>query len=136
MAKTGLAIPVRADGRGRWQRLSGSQQTRKIILLNLTDGQSRNPFQDIGLGRDMIFASMSRSLQADMRRRIKTMFDRFEAAKRARLIKQPVFTEFPETQELEVRIDYLDMENNKPQEAVIERFAIGSRPAPVFVAPA
>ena len=117
MAHVGIAIPFQANGRGGLLLLTGGEQMRKIIFTRLSDCESSNPYQqDIGIGADMIFAINDESLQAELRRRIDLNFSELRAQGRARLLKPPLFKRKSETQELEVLVQYLDMETNKPEE--------------------
>jgi len=117
---TGIAIPFQANGRGRLLLVSGEDQLRKIILLNLMNLESDNPFQqDIGLGGEMIFAVQSNELKGELRRRVNAFFRRLQLQNRARLAKPPVFEERPESQELEMIISYINLEDNKPSDLAI-----------------
>lgn len=114
MPKRGIALPFQTNGRGRLVLCESEEQLRKIIMLNLMNLDSDNPFQsDLGLGAEMIFALQSEQLKAELRRRINATFRRLQLQNRARLAKQPVFTERSETQELEVNISYINLEENK-----------------------
>lgn len=115
--KNGLAIPFSSDGRGRLALVSGEAQLQKIIVLNLSDLDSSNPFQgELGIGRDMIFAIASESLRTDLKRRIKELFRRLQLQDRARLAKSPSFTTDSNLQELTVNIAYINLEEDKPGE--------------------
>jgi hypothetical protein len=115
--KVGMAVPFSSDGRGRAALVSGETQLRKLIFLNLMDLESANPFQgDIGIGSGMIFALNNESLQAELRRKINSLFRRLQLEDRARLNRATKFTVLPETQELEADIEYLNLEENKPRE--------------------
>lgn len=115
--KTGIAIPFAADGRGRLALTSGNGQLEKIIILNLSDLESANPFQgEIGIGADMVFAVSSVKLRADIKRRIAKLFRRLQLQDRARLDGQPVFTSDSANQELTVDIKYINLEEDKPGE--------------------
>ncbi len=113
--KTGLAIPFNADGRGRLAMVSGNAQLEKIIILNLSDLDSANPFQgEIGLGADMVFAIASTKLRADIKRRINALFRRLQLQDRARLEGAPTFTPDPILNEMTVDVTYINLEENKP----------------------
>jgi len=113
--KTGIAIPFSADGRGRLAMVSGNAQLEKIIILNLSDLASANPFQgDIGLGAEMVFAISSAKLRAEVQRRIKMLFRRLQLQDRARLETSPAFSSDSTKQELTVEIRYINLEEDKP----------------------
>lgn len=113
--KTGIAIPFSADGRGRIALVSGDDQLQKIIAMNLSDCQSDNPFQDdLGIGADMVFAIASTKLRADLKRRITVLFRRLQLQDRARLAAAPTFEIDDKQQELNVDINYVNIEEDKP----------------------
>lgn len=115
--KTGLALPFSADGRGRLALVSGNNQLEKIIILNLSDLESENPFQsDLGLGADMVFAVASDKLRAEVNRRIKLLFRRLQLSDRARLEGPVIFTTDDNLQEMTVDIKYINLEEDKPGE--------------------
>jgi hypothetical protein len=112
--KTGIAIPFSADGRGRLALCSGPAQLRKIIIQNLSDCESLNPFQDLGIGAEMVFAINSTKLRQDIKRKINELFKRLQLADRARLNGPPTFKEDLKLMNLEVSINYIDLVENKP----------------------
>lgn len=123
--KTGIAIPVSSDGRGRMALVSGENQLRKLILLNMMDLESANPFQgDIGIGASMIFQNDTPLLQAELRRRISVLFRRLQLQDRAKLSRAVSFTSKPETQDLEAEISYVNLEENKPFDVQLRMAAV------------
>lgn len=116
-AKTGLTLPFQANGRRRLRVSGGNEQLRKIILLNLGDLESENPFQDdLGLGGDLIFAVNNEELRSDLKLRIDALFRRLLVEDRAKLRKEPTFEIFQEAQELVVNIEYINIEENRAEE--------------------
>lgn len=85
-------------------------------MLNLSDLDSANPFQevDLGLGADMVFAVGSDKLRAEVRRRINVLFRRLQLQDRARLDGSPQFTSDSQNQELTVDINYINLEEDRP----------------------
>jgi hypothetical protein len=113
--KTGIAVPFSSDGRGRLALVSGDNQLSKIIMLNLSDLDSTNPYQgDIGIGAEMVFAIASTRLRADIRRRINALFRRLQLQDRARLDGAPDFVTDSSLQEVTCSITYINLEENKP----------------------
>jgi len=124
--KTGIAIPFSADGRGRLALVSGDDQLRKLIILNLSDCDSANPYQDdLGLGADMIFAIASVKLRADVKRKVNSLFRRLQLTDRARLSGPPSFTTDEEEQSITMDIDYINLEENRPGQLGM-KFSLGS----------
>jgi hypothetical protein len=129
--KQGLAIPVCADGRGRFSLVSGDLQLQKLIILNLSDCESYNPFQDgeIGIGSGMVFAVASDKLRADVRSKIALLFRRLQLQDRARLLGRPKFTTDPSNQEVTVDFEYLNLEENKKGDMSL-KFSLQGSTAP------
>lgn len=124
--KTGIAIPFSADGRGRLALVSGENQLRKLIILNLSDCDSANPYQDdLGIGADMVFAIASVKLRADVKRRATLLFRRLQLSDRARLAEPPSFETDQASQSITMNIDYINLEENRPGQVGI-KFTLGS----------
>ena len=122
--KTGIALPFSTDGRGRLARTAGEGQLSKVILLNLMDLESANPFQDdLGLGAFMIFAVNNEDLHTELRRRINELFRRLQLQDRAKLARPPSFQTNIAEQELEMNISYVNLEENKPGD-ISETFSL------------
>lgn len=120
MAKTGIAIPFQGNGTKRIRMIGGNSQLRKIILLNLGDLESKNPFQDgLGLGGDLIFSVSDEQLRAELRLRIEALFRRLQLQDRARLAKIPEFTIDSKNMELKVDISYINIEENREEDLEI-----------------
>lgn len=118
--KTGIAVPVSGDGRGRFAFVSGEAQLAKLISVNLSDCDSDNPFQDLGTGRDAIFAVNDDRTRINLRQRINRLFTRLQLQDRARLRQPAVFTTNSEEQELDVEIEYINLEEDKPGDVTVK----------------
>src|SRR5438128_1128996 len=107
----GLETPVGAE-QGRARLVQGEDQLKKVIALALSDGDSDNPFQDLGLGNGSIFDINDEDLQAKMRQRVARVFRRFHLERRASLA--PGFPTFQpggaDGAELIMTIRYINME--------------------------
>jgi hypothetical protein len=112
--KAGWAVPFSGDGRGRVAQTFGNDQLEKLIATNLQDLSSGNPFQELGIGEDMVFAVAAEHLRIDLRRRIRALFKRLQLADRARLAKEPDFNVNATVGELTINIDYINIEEDKP----------------------
>lgn len=113
----GLEVPVSAE-QGRLRIAQGEEQLKKVITLALADGDSDNPFQDLGLGNGSIFDINDQDLQAKMRQRIVRAFRRFQAEGRAMLAQgSPVFRRGgSDGEELYAVIRYINMETTDSEE--------------------
>lgn len=72
MAK-GIKLPMRAKN-GRLVLLGGDAYVEQLIFTGLADGESENPFQDLGLGEFMIFGINDKMTDGQIRERVKSMF--------------------------------------------------------------
>ena len=52
---TGISTVWKANGRGGVHVATGKEHVSGILSAALGNGESRNPFQDLGLGEDHIF---------------------------------------------------------------------------------
>jgi hypothetical protein len=80
----GATIPAKVVN-GRLQKLSGNEYIRTLLMLAFGEGQSDNPFQDLGLGEFMIFGINDAETEGEIRPRVERMFDSFERDQLARL---------------------------------------------------
>jgi len=106
----GLSVPVRADATGQLVFDDGEDQLKKIIMLNLADGTSDNPFQDLGVGTGSIFAVTDSRRVTYIRERINRLFARLKAEGRAQLASTPEFSVLAGSGELVVDVRYLNLE--------------------------
>lgn len=114
MPKTGMSVPIAVDQAGGALLDEGGDQILKLLMLALTNCESANPFQNLGLPEDIIFRINDPIVEAEVALAIENVFKTFETAKRARLVKAPEFTRRVEG-ELEVRIDWVDLEETRRQ---------------------
>lgn len=103
----GVLIPFTVQ-RGRMRVADGSEKLSSDILLAVSEGDSGNPFLDVGTTSPLwtLNDAPARSL---MRHQIAKRFARFEADGRAKLVS----IDFPPTSYkgmIEVLIHYLDLE--------------------------
>jgi hypothetical protein len=107
---SGIALPF-GTVNGRLALITGEEQLQKIILLSLSDCDSANPFQDLGIGMRAIFAIDGPEVRSHLSEEIKKAFTRFEKAGKARLSPgYPKFDMNSTTQELVAHVRYINME--------------------------
>jgi hypothetical protein len=112
---TGLALPVGIDSKGRARMVSGVEQTDKIILLHLADGESDNPYQDIGIGEEVVFANPETRARAIVTDRIRTLFRRLEKSRRAKLASSSISIQsLPGTGNFDVGFERISLESDRP----------------------
>jgi hypothetical protein len=80
----GATIPAKIRN-GRLVKISGNEYIRQLLMLAFGEGESDNPFQDLGLGEFMIFAINDAESEGDIRPRVERMFESFERDQLARL---------------------------------------------------
>lgn len=115
----GLTLPVQVSkGRAVYDR--GDAQLRKVIMVALSDCDSLNPFQDLGLDPTDVFAINDEITQAEIRQRIAIAFRRFEAEGTARLLQgYPKFAINSDTQELISELKYQNLETTLTDELAL-----------------
>jgi hypothetical protein len=125
---TGIALPISVV-KGRLQLASAEDQLKKIIFLGLSDCDSANPFQDLGIDTSVVFAIADEDTKARARRRIVTIFKALQAQGRARLAAGfPTFSVDSETQELVAEIEYVNMETTAVDELQLAYPSNGGTP--------
>lgn len=95
--------------------VSGVEQTDKIILLHLADGESDNPYQDIGIGEEVVFANPETRARAIVTDRIRTLFRRLEKSRRAKLASSSISIQsLPGTGNFDVGFERISLESDRP----------------------
>lgn len=82
---TGISTRFVGSGRGGFKQDKNNDHIRGLLATALGPGESGNPFQDLGLGEDMIFDPADSTTFNDVRDRIKEIFEDFERAELATL---------------------------------------------------
>jgi hypothetical protein len=110
---TGLRIPITVRN-GRLALESGREQTAKVLLLKMSEGESDHPFLQNRALRPALFRTDTASRRALIRRQIELHFADMTRQHRAKLIS---FSFLPAGEgQVEVRTRYLDIETDKPGE--------------------
>lgn len=114
---TGLAIPVGVNNQGGAKLVSGDENDKKIISLSLGDDSNENAFQqNIGLGIGMIFDISDEITKANILRRLREVFRRFEAQKRFLLREETIKWGSNENQEFVLEFKYVCIESDEEKE--------------------
>lgn len=110
---TGLKIPVGVDkSGGAAVETNESAQTKKLLVLALSEGGDENPFQNIGLPADLIFSIKSPALRARSEKMINRILAKF--TERVALGPKEPFTFKEDTPgEYELTFQYVDLLTNK-----------------------
>lgn len=114
----GTQTPWKADSLGRVVLVENDDYIRDIIGIALGSGDSENPFQDIGLGEEIIFSVNDFVTEATVRRRVEDIFRDLETNGLARLVK-PNGVTFPGTDvegEMFVVIKFINLETDRVDE--------------------
>ncbi len=85
---TGISTEFVRSGHGGFKQDKDNDHIRGLLGAALGPGDSDNPFQDLGLGEDMIFDPADSTTFNDVRDRIKEIFEDFERAELATLQKR------------------------------------------------
>lgn len=84
MAK-GFSIPFRANHKGRVVLSDGDTHLAELLGIAFGSGDSNNPFQELGLGEDMVFENATEELFNNIAVKIRTIFENFEDEELAKL---------------------------------------------------
>lgn len=113
---TGLAIPVGITSAGRARLSTGDEQLVKIIGTHLSNADSENPFQQIGIS-GIVFGINDKRVQPLIRHRLGTLFGRLKAEGRAELDEGSIrFENIPDEGELELFFKYLNLRTNETED--------------------
>lgn len=115
----GIQLPVRASQGGGFRLLSGDDYIAQLIALQAGDGDSENPFLDVGFALTAVFANLSDGAwKAQQQRKITELFARLQRAQLAKLVST-AWSSGPKPGEYTVLIRYLSIETNSENETPI-----------------
>lgn len=115
MAYRGLAVPIRAVN-GRAVTVAGEAQTRKLLQLCCSDGDSSNAFADeVGLAAP-IFAVDNPATRATVKGQIESHFRRLLRDDRAKLTGVDFDSSAAASGDLRIQVSYIDLETGSPQQ--------------------
>lgn len=109
----GLRMPVGVDASGGAALAAGDEQNNKIIKVALSDCDSENAFQDIGLGVWMIYEIDSPEVQARALNIIRRIFRQFRAEQRFKLLERTIRFVKSTEGETDLEFKYLDIESDQ-----------------------
>lgn len=81
----GISSPARANGNGGLLIVTKDQHIRSLVGVALGEGDSNNPFQDLGLGEEMIFDIADPGSFNAVADKITRIFQGFEESELAQL---------------------------------------------------
>lgn len=108
----GIELPTRAVN-GRLKLLSGDQYIDQLVAVALGDGDSDNPFQDLGLGEFMIFGINDSLTDGEINTRVQAAFELLETDQLAQLKS----ISFESRAEVKIMfLEYINLETGKRRE--------------------
>ena len=112
----GLRIPVGVNNKGRANvETDATEQTKKILFLAFSENEDRNPFQNVGFTRGLIFQIINPALRAKASREIEQVLARL--SERVELAPDTVIGfENKNNGEVEMSFKYVDLFTNKVEE--------------------
>lgn len=114
---SGLSLPIRCVN-GRAAIDVGEDQLKKIIMLTIADCDSDNPYQELGLEPNIVFAVNDTQVRSYARQRIIEAFKRLQSEGRAELLDEaPTFTDADG--ELVCSIKYVNLETTLAEELIL-----------------
>ncbi len=117
----GIHVVFRHNGRGGLLIVDGDTWIMDLLATALQDGDSRNPFQSVGLGEGVIFENPDQELWNDLRIQITDIFDRFEESKLARLQDRPDNLQVIQMGEGKygMKVFFINLERMAPAEGIL-----------------
>lgn len=100
----GIGTIVSANKSGGFYQPTGNEHIFGLLQTALGSGDSANPFQDPGLGEDMIFDPLTVETFAPVQDRIREIFDDFTRQELASLQERPDNLKIIETDTAEAAI--------------------------------
>jgi hypothetical protein len=101
---SGIDTVFKASKRGGFYQATGPDHIMGLIRTSFGSGDSTNPFQDLGLGEDMIFSTLDLESFAPVQDRIREIFQDFETQELAALQQRPDNLRIIETSTAEAAI--------------------------------
>lgn len=119
----GIRLPLRTSN-GRLELLGGDDYIEQLVFTALGDGDSENPFQDLGLGEFMIFGINDRLTDGEIRDRVLRVFEFLEADQLARIANPQADLVFEEDRgamgvEARLVLMYTNMETQERRELTV-----------------
>lgn len=114
----GIQLPLVVKN-GRLKLLDGDDYIAQLIAVALGDNESENPFQDIGLGEFMIFGINDSYTEAEIRERVREVFESLEDDQLAKLEtddKAVTFERNVAAGTLSMFVSYVNLETQEQQE--------------------
>lgn len=111
----GLQMPVGADVTGGTAMVEGEENDKKTIFTALSDCDNANAFQqDLGLGNTMIFDISDPKLRARILRKLRAIFEVFQAQHRYKLKEETVeWIQDADRGELTLKFKYVNLESEE-----------------------
>lgn len=105
---TGLKIPVGVDKKGRAAiQKDESDNTRKVLILAFAEGGDNNPFQRLGIDKQLIFGVKKASFRGKALQAVTEIMNKFTEI--ARLDVDTVEFDATETGEFVISFKYVDL---------------------------
>ena len=118
-------LPIKIKD-GRLKMLSGDDYIKQLVMIALQDGDSENPFQDLGLSEFMIFDINAEAVEGEIRHRVQNSFDALKRSQLAKLTRGAQSIRF-ETEGADkfMYIDYTDLETGERTELEVPLPPVG-----------
>ncbi len=105
---TGLALPPGVNSRGRARTVFGPAQTAKLLKIHCSPGDSTHPFEKIGIPN--VTYAMPDQGTAAVRAYIESVYRRFAAVGRGKLLKEPTVLEVEKENERKMLVEWQSLE--------------------------
>jgi hypothetical protein len=110
----GIQVPLITKN-GRLKKLYGDAYIEQLVQLALIGMESENPFQTLGLGEWMIFGINDGMTTGQIKEKVISIFDLFEADQLAKLKSEDESIQFKrgDEGELYMSVEYVNMETQE-----------------------
>lgn len=117
MPSRGLVVPVYVAKGGGAATVEGDDQLRKVIELALASGDDDNPFQELGMREDIVFAVDSEGNHGLARQRVRRILAKF-SDRVALDPKSPIVVQSVKGQPGQVRCRFriINLETDSPED--------------------
>lgn len=104
----GMSVPVGVNKAGGAKLNPKTTHFSQTLALAFSEGDDKNPFQDLGINSDLVFQVNNVNAQAKVRRRVEQIANKFVGQISLDPI-QPIIFSHTKEGELEMTVNYIDL---------------------------
>lgn len=111
----GLSVPVGVSKSGGAKLNREEDHLNQTLMLAFSEGDDKNPFQNLGINSDVVFQVNDINAQAKIRRRVEQIARKFSSQIALDPVT-PIIFEHTKEGELELTVKYIDLATNEQRE--------------------